>query len=290
MKRLQSTGKALGSEIFFTIVVDENQEADQIFKILWARTTAFEDRFSRFKTESETTKVNMAAGSKVKVSEEFIALTESAIHYSKITAGLYNPLLLPALQTAGYKGSWPEPDIVNKNLDYSLRKSNNTKILIDKATQEVQIPKDTAIDFGGIGKGYLLDELAHLLDTKHVKDYWLSLGGDIICSGYDLDNTNWRISISSANNPGESYKIIENKKAKKLAIATSGITKRKGQNWHHIIDPRTGLPAKTDILTATVSSENSVDADVFAKCIVILGKNDADDFAKQHRFEALIQT
>jgi thiamine biosynthesis lipoprotein len=71
-----------------------------------------------------------------------------------------------------------------------------------------------------------------------------------------------------------------------MGIATSGVTKRKGLNhnksWHHIIDPRSGMPSDTDLLTVTITASNTIQADVYAKCLVILGTKDAKQFIEKY--------
>jgi thiamine biosynthesis lipoprotein len=131
----------------------------------------------------------------------------------------------------------------------------------------------------------LLDELSRGLSGKALSGFWLSLGGDIICAGYDLDNENWKVAIQEAIDTNKIIDYILNQNGSILAIATSGITKRKGfkngKHWHHIIDPRTGKPALTNILTATVTADQAVTADVYAKCIVIAGPKQAEAYKHQ---------
>ena len=129
-----------------------------------------------------------------------------------------------------------------------------------------------------------------MLDTKHVKHYWLSLGGDIISSGFDTDNQPWKVGIAKAAVLQEPITVVVNASGEHQAVATSGTTKRRGPHWHHLIDPRTGQPAKTDVLTATVVSESATAADVFAKCLAILGSSGAEAFAERHALAgALLQ-
>jgi thiamine biosynthesis lipoprotein len=122
-----------------------------------------------------------------------------------------------------------------------------------------------------------------------VAGYWLSLGGDILCNGSDAGGNLWKIGIAKADHPDEAAAYITSD-GDRYAIATSGITKRKGADWHHIIDPRSGRPATTDILTATVTGESATAADVYAKCLVILGARQAVKFIKDHSLaSALLQ-
>ncbi len=197
---------------------------------------------------------------------------------SQRTDGLYNPFVLPALQKAGYVGSWPNPQLGSRATDFTKRQIVSADELNIETTW-ASIPADSAIDFGGIGKGYLLDELATTMTHQSLADYWFSLGGDIICSGFDVDHLPWTIAIQDIKNTDTSIDTIINTSGATLAIATSGVIKRRGthngKDWHHIIDPRTGSPSDTDILAATVSADRAVVADVYAKCIVITGSEQA---------------
>lgn len=285
---MQKIGKALGSEVILTVLTRNESDARQTLEIIWANIVAFEKRFSRFIVDSELSTFNASAGLETKISPDFRKLLLIAKKYSLKTDGLYNPFILPSLNRAGYIGSWPNTSDYNQVLNYSIRQVFNIDKLIVKKSSAI-IPANGALDFGGIGKGYLLDQLAQYLDKSDINNYWLSLGGDIICSGHNLENINWRIGIADAQDDEVVIDTIDNKGAK-MALATSGTTIRKGLGWHHIIDPRSGLSADTDIITATVTAKSGVEADVYAKCLLILGSLNAPDFASKKKLYAIVQT
>lgn len=284
MQRHQTEFSALGSVARFTIVSDVGApEIKSMFAELHSRTEAFEQRFSRFRTDSELTRFNAQAGERALISTEFQQLLETARDLAVQTNGLFNPFVLPALQQAGYIGTWPTPATSTAATDFSERKSVNiTEIEIGDGW--ARMPADGALDFGGIGKGYLLDQLAAWLEKRQLSGFWLSLGGDIVAAGHDVDDTNWRVGIQHAMNTDKAIGEITFSTARQ-AVATSGVTKRKGfhegRPWHHIIDPRTGMPAKTDVLTATVVAPKATVADVYAKCIVIGGMKLAEDYHRR---------
>lgn len=279
MHRYQEVFHALGSDAVLTIVTEiDSTHAKRLMAELKDSITAFEKRFSRFLPDSELTEFNRRAGEKTPVSPPFRRLLATARDLSIQTDGLYNPFILPVLQQAGYKGSWPKPAAAVVGTDFEGRMLAPIRALNIGDTW-AKIPGDTALDFGGIGKGYLLDMLARVTSTWNIAGYWLSLGGDIVCSGYDLDGQEWQVAVQDATNPTENVRSITNRRGEAIAIATSGVTKRKGikgdTRWHHIIDPRTGHPAETDILTATVIAQRATTADVFAKVAVIVGSEQA---------------
>ncbi|HSX15302.1 MAG TPA: FAD:protein FMN transferase [Candidatus Saccharimonadales bacterium] len=292
MRRYQQTKHALGSTAYMTIVLADDASPDQLFEALWQHIARFEQRFSRFLPDSELTAFNAAAGERQSVSPEFRELLVTARTMSEKTEGLYNPFILPALQRAGYKGSWPKPELADEKLNYEKR-SEAAWSSIEIGDSWAAIPKNTALDFGGIGKGYLLDELSGLLQAQGVENYWLSLGGDILCAGLDEPGTPWKIAIQDALHEGVPIASATNG-GKLLAVATSGVTKRKGVTkdgaWHHIMDPRTNRPAVTDVLTATVCGPSATETDVFAKCLAIVGSTRAGEFMKKiGQKDALLQ-
>ena len=281
--RYQLQLDCLGSKAFLTILTDKGDVfKDTIFKELKDKIEVFESTFSRFLSSSELTNFNKLAGKKTKISPEFKDILIVTRKMSEITNNIFNPFILPSLQKSGYMASWTNKDIVSP--DFKNR-SNKQDFTIKIGDNWAEIPKDSAIDLGGIGKGYLLDQLSDFLETNEIKSYWLSLGGDIICNGRDINEKPWSINIGDAVENNLTIGNIENDDGRKLAIATSGVTKRKGihnnKTWNHIIDPRTNEPIKNNILTVTVTSTSATKADVLAKCIIIEGSKKAKQLIKK---------
>ena len=283
----QQTKKMLGSKIVLTLRDDEIDA--KIFPLVWQEIRQFEKRFSRFLASSELSQINRKAGQAVEISPEFKDLILACQKMAKATQNLFNPFILPALQSAGYIGSWPNIDIKKNNLDFSNRRiCNIDNIKLMKNT--ILIPSNCALDFGGIGKGYLLDKIAAIIERHKIKNYWLSFGGDLIFAGHDEQKIGWQVGIADAKNPKKEIDILETF-GQKMAVATSGVVKRKGEGWHHLIDPGTGRPAESNILTATVVAQSATLTDVLAKSLVILGLTKTTKFIKTQKIIfAIIQT
>jgi thiamine biosynthesis lipoprotein len=295
MKRYQQQYHALGSEVFMTLVSKEDEEySHKLFKRLRKHVDAFEKQYSRFLPDSELTQFNKRAGERIAISAGLRSLLIAARGLAEETDGLYNPFILPALQQVGYIGSWPQPETHNQATDFTDRTIVPASKLVIGSSW-AKIPKNSALDFGGIGKGYLLDELAAKLTKEQLSGYWLSLGGDIICEGYDVNGQPWCVAVQSAVETSKNIDTISNHGGKRLAIATSGTTKRQGlkdgKTWHHIVDPRTGQSADTNVITATVTADQGVIADVYAKCIVIAGPKQAQLYKESRKIRSfLLQT
>ncbi len=286
---------ALGSEAILTVSSGLEQAQNQlIFADLWKAIYDFDKKYSRFRWDSDITNLNQHSGQPVPIDTNFKKLLLASQKMAYDTDAIFNPFILPALTGAGYLASWAPNHATSNPPNYSDRAVVNPSQLILK-NKTAQIPENSAIDIGGIGKGYLLDVLSENVERRGITNYWFSLGGDIIARGGDPSGQPWKIKVADAKQPNHTKAYVLASSDRAVAIATSGITKRRGQyntkNWHHIIDSNTGEPAKTDILTCTVVMNSAVLADVYASCIVALGSKKYDNFAKQHRIKNIfIQT
>lgn len=152
-----------------------------------------------------------------------------------------------------------------------------------------RIPYGSALDLGGCGKGYLADLLRAKLPDS-VTGYWLSLGGDIAIGGQNDNRQPWFVTIQAADDQNRDIGGIT--VTSPSGVATSGTTvhkgKKNGKSWHHIIDPRTLQPAKTDVFLATVHDNSSLRADVLASCAIILGCNQGLEFLKNKGVKAAV--
>src|SRR5665213_543385 len=150
MERYQNQYQALGSIVYVTLVSDMGSVyVHTLLDSISKQITNFENQFSRFLETSELTAFNNQAGSKVQSSQTFLKLLKKCKELSVKADGLYNPFILPALQRAGYINSWTDKSNKTK-IDYTNRNVVNIRSLII-GDSWAKIPKDTALDFGGIG-------------------------------------------------------------------------------------------------------------------------------------------
>jgi thiamine biosynthesis lipoprotein len=214
---------------------------------------------------------------------------------SDLTEGLYNPFILPALQRAGYLHSMVAAHSGDDVDDYS-RRSVAPADQLEIGESWATIPYGTALDFGGIGKGYAGDALADLADGfGELQGYWFSLGGDIVSGGVDETNQPWVIDIEDTSKRDSIAARVTAPARARCAVATSSILRRKGvkngKAWHHLIDPRTNLPARSDTETASISAPTALLADMLASCAVIVGSEQALPYIQPRGAEgALLQT
>jgi FAD:protein FMN transferase len=137
------------------------------------------------------------------------------------------------------------------------------------------------LDFGGIAKGWCADQALKRLQAEG--PVLVNAGGDIAINGPRADSSPWQIGIADPFHPGEE---IETLFLNACGVATSGKDRRRwtrnGILRHHIIDPFTGQPAETDLLTVTVIAPNVMDAEAVAKAAFMLGSHAGMEWIDAH--------
>ena len=159
--------------------------------------------------------------------------------------------------------------------DSLLADADWREIKLDPRQSKVWLPEGMRLDLGGIAKGWAAQHAAQMLGIT--APALVDAGGDIAISGPRIDSEPWVVAVDDPRSP-ESNEPIELLLLQSGGVATSGRNYRhwmhNGAMQHHIIDPRTGLPAQTDVLSATVVAPSAVMAEIAAKAVLILGSDD----------------
>lgn len=247
-----------------------------------------EAELSRFRPTSGLRRLNAAAGSGPHpVSPLLLAVVESALRAAAETGGLFDPTLLPALKEAGYDRSFetlPTADVswwrgAPSRPGAATRRCQLPDIRLDPIARTVALPAHVQIDLGGIAKSWLADHTAETLSAEGPG--LVDLGGDIRACG---DET-WRVGLMH-DRPAGVVALRGN------AVATSSICRRAwripGGVAHHIIDPRTGKPAESDLHTVSVIAPTAVEAETAARCILILGSASAAAWLESRGLEGIL--
>ena len=268
---------ALGTTID---LVDESAESETNLSLASALINDFERRFSRFLADSELSALNSSAGKKFSASRQLADLLSLCLFYNQKTAGLFNPLILPALEAAGYDRSFVEIDPAAARPVSAPLASPDLAENLQVNGQEIILAAGCRLDLGGIGKGFLADYLADRLLAQS-DNFWLSLGGDLRLKGPGPDGQGWLVDVFD---PWQADRVefILKTAGREMAVATSSILKRRGEGWHHLIDPQCGLPAETDIAAATVIASSATEADVLAKAMIMSGSQKAFDLLEKY--------
>lgn len=237
-----------------------------------------EARFTRFQDTSELSGLNRTSGAWFNASPEMFDLMQLAYTLHLETQGLFNPAILDALQNVGYDASM---DIVRAR---GVMPSPSHPVVLPAdfhavsfhgSQRAVWLPQGMRVDLGGIAKGWIAERAAHVL-ARYTDACAVNAGGDLFAIGLPPHASAWEIELEDPRTSEQTLALL---RIPPGALATSSITKRiwkqGSQERHHLIDPRTGLPAATDWMSVTVIAPHATVAEVFAKALLIAGSREA---------------
>ena len=269
------TFRAMGSQLLIAMDTD----AATLYKAGLEAAGWFEEweqHFSRFRLTSELNELNQHTGQFWQVSPIFWHVLQLALEVKKKTEGLVTPTVLNALEEAGYTVSFEEmANEMEPYLKHSVASMESAQeIEMLESNYSVRLPVGVRLDLGGIVKGWAAQQT--MIKLRDAAPVMVDAGGDIAISGPMRAGTAWPIGVADPILSGESLGLVMLNEG---GIATSGRDYRrwlKGDQWqHHIIDPRTGEPAATDLLSATVIAGDVMEAEAWAKTAIILGSQAA---------------
>ncbi len=240
------------------------------------RLETLERRWSRFLPSSEVSRMNASAGEHVLVSRETLQLVRCAVDGWTATAGRFDPSILPALRALGYDRDF---DDVGPNAA-SLRVAGPSPapgcggVLVDEQVGTVTLPRGVELDPGGIGKGFAADLVCDELIDAGARGALVNVGGDLRVRGAPPNAVSWEIAIADpARNGCEVARVA----LLDGAVATSSRARRRWQTaagtMHHLVDPRTGFPARTRHVTVSVVAGAAWWAEVVSTAVLV---SDAD--------------
>jgi thiamine biosynthesis lipoprotein len=243
----------------------------------------WEQSLSRFRIDSELSQLNANPGVPRTVSQTLWDVYAAALDAEQLTGGLVNALLLKPMIQAGYDRSFDDMRLAESDTDRRRRHAQwlqddpmieapppLSSVASDRFKRTLCIPDGAGLDFGGTAKGWAANRAMQRL--QRAGPSLVSAGGDIAISGPRSDGSAWPIDV---DDPFREGAFIETLYVERGGVATSGKDHRHwmshGIGQHHVIDPRTGVPARTDILTATVIAGTSMQAEALAKAVMISG-------------------
>lgn len=230
-----------------------------------------EQRWSRFRPESEISRMNAASGDRVIVSEDTFELVARAIEGRRATGGLFDPMLLGALTAAGYDRSFerlapqeaplPPPGVV----------AGASEVELDELVRSIRLPQGAAFDPGGIGKGFGADLVCERMLEAGARGACVNIGGDLRAAGEPPSGDGWIVAVDDpfTENPMEFITLEDG------AVCTTSRLRRTwsrgGAQMHHLIDPSTGTSARTGVSAVTVLASEGWWAEVATKAAFMAG-------------------
>ncbi len=245
----------------------------------------WEARLTRFRPESELSRLNASDGRAVRFSPVLFTVVEAALRAARATDGVFDPTLGPHLRALGYDRTFddlpedgPAPLVPGPGGAWRA-------IELDRVAGTIRLPAGSALDLGGIAKGMAVDAALDALVRRGVPAAIVEAGGDLAVAGLPPDAPAWPVSLEVRH--GERAVAIA-----AGALATSGVSRRAwrrgGVEQHHLVDPRSGASARTDLWSATAAAATCAQAEVAAKVAVVLGRAAATRFLLRVGISALL--
>lgn len=263
---------------------------------------AAEARFTRFRPTSELAQVNAQAGQWTSVSNVFWRLLTRALHLSQATDGLFDPTVFNAVVATGYDRDFAEVR-QRGTLSNGQAKPSATPLRgcwqaveLDAVQHALRLPPSVKLDLGGIAKGETAQAAVAFLSQ------WgpclVDAGGDLVAGDAPTGWPGWLVGIAKptltaadgvADEPAGDLAHLW---LKNSALATSGTDYRRWQQGgvtvHHLIDPRKGTAAATDLLTVSVLAAEAAVAEAWAKAALIRGAKDGRMLLEAHQHPAAL--
>jgi thiamine biosynthesis lipoprotein len=217
--------------------------------------------------------LNNSGGKTAVVSDTLWELFQVALQTEQETGGLVSPTILDALVQAGYDRSFELMPADGTPAAALVLEPHHLKAIgQDPDSHILSIPENVHLDFGGLAKGWAAEKAVERL--KKYGPALVNAGGDIAVSALRRDGLAWSIGVEDPFQPGSHFETL---RIVRGGVATSGVDYHRwlqGGVWnHHLIDPRTGLPAMTDLLTVTIIAPNAIRAEAAAKVVLIAGSD-----------------
>ncbi|MHC1748375.1 MAG: FAD:protein FMN transferase [Cellulosilyticaceae bacterium] len=241
------------------------------------RVTEIENHMSPSIVESDVSKINQMAGVKpVKVNADTFFVIEKALAYAKLSNGAFDPAIGNIIKLWGI-GTDHAKIPTDAELAPYIKQSLYHHIVLNKDTSEIYLDDAKAqIDLGAIAKGYSGDEMKRILTEHGITSALLNLGGNVLSMGTKPNDKDWVVGLQDplASDRGT---YIGKMVAPNKTIVTSGNYERyfvkDNVRYHHIIDANTGFPSNNGVISATIITDTSIDADALSTSVYILGKD-----------------
>jgi len=268
--------------------------SDQLYHALFSELRRLESILSAKREDTNVAEINRRAWeTPVTLEKETTEVLLAALYWSKKTSGLFDPAIGPLVKLwriGTDEARVPEPAeitharalvnwqdvILVQNSDTTngpINSEGSTDIRVNTGLSIRFAKKGMSLDFGAIAKGYAADRLATLIREAGIQRAIIDLGGNILVVGNRRNDTDWRIGIRDPETGrGDPILVLQ---VSDTSVVTSGINERYflagDVQYHHILDPRTGFPALSDLVSVTIVAENSMSADALSTAVFILG-------------------
>lgn len=277
-------GFAMGTVISQKVYGANGQAAiDETMK----RIKDLEGQLTFYSQEGDVYNLNKNAGKKkVELNPVTLKVINKAQKVAELSNGAFDITVGPVVKLSGI-GTEQEHVPSTEELDKLLPLINYKDLYVEGNSAGLK-NAGQMVDLGGIAKGYAGDEAIQIYKKNGIKSGFINLGGNVVTMGRKPDGNPWTVGI---RNPRPQEMIGEQELVGTItvtdkAVVTAGDDQRffmkDGQRFHHIIDPHTGYPAQSDLMSVTLVADSSFDADALDTAVFILGLEKGKELIRQY--------
>ncbi len=274
--------------------------ADEFVAMGVLRVELLEQCWSRFRPTSELMHLNSLAGTgAVAVSEDLLTLVDIMLEAWKATGGLFDPTVIDSMNALGYDRDFASViarDAIAAVTAQVKRAPGMGDVVIDEENMTIALPAGVGLDPGAIGKGLAADIIVEELMNAGAEGIIVNLGGDIVFAGSPGSDAPWVMAIIDERLPRDADdRVVRHLEFEAGtdhgAVATSTTLKRVwADGRHHVIDPRTGDVARTDLVQATIAAATGWWAEVAATTALLLGSEKAEAWLNDNDLVHVLMT
>jgi thiamine biosynthesis lipoprotein len=271
-------GSTMGTTYMVKVVGDRFAKVDHLKPLIEARLETVNRSMSTFRPDSEIGRFNAVdhAGEPFAPSEDFLAVMRVAAEIHAATDGAWDGTLDPLITLWGF-GREQHGDRVPTaaEIEALLPRVGFGRITITAEGHLVKADGRLTLDLASIAKGYGVDAVARLLQDRGYGDFLVEVGGEVYAAGRRTDGKPWRVGINRPDRGAgfsEVYKVVA---LTDKGFATSGDYRNyfeaEGRTYSHILDPRTGYPVVSGVVSASVLADTCTLADGLATALMVMG-------------------
>lgn len=249
------------------------EHAEEALRAVKEESVRLEKMLSCFIPGSEISRINESAGiNRVALSLDTYEVLSRATEFSKYSEGLFDVTIGPLVNLWDYKNSSETPDEVR--IRQVLPLVNYADLILNPSDTTAGLQRvGQFIDLGGIGKGFASDRFLKVFKTFGMSSAFTNIGGNVATLGAKPNGSPWRVGI---RHPRQENRLIGAVFVADKAVVTSGdyqryFVDRNGKRRHHLLDPNTGYPAESGLISVTVVSDSATTADALSTILFIAG-------------------
>jgi thiamine biosynthesis lipoprotein len=290
----QASGEIFAMDTYMTITC-YGQRCQEALSASLAEIQRLDALLSVGDADSEISKLN-ATGTGT-LSAESAAMVEMALELYENTDAAFDITVYPLMELWGFTtGQFAVPDA--DALGQLLDKTGSDQLSYDSDTDLLTLGPGQGIDLGGIAKGYTSARLMEIFQEYDLVSGVISLGGNVQLYGAKPDGSSWRVGIQDPFAADEGSTMMGVLTAQDQAVITSGAYERyfvdetTGQTYHHILDPKTGYPAQSGLVSVTIVSADGMLADGLSTACYVMGLDKAISYWRTYGddFDMILMT